>query len=107
MKDNNKKKIQQAHDAYGKESLSRKEVAIDFLKHHLPKELVELIDWESFALTKDNFSDDFFQYQNDVTYKAKIANQAGLIYFSIALQRNPEELMPFRMLCYLVDPEVV
>ena len=26
------KKIKQAHDAYGKEALSRKEVAIDFLK---------------------------------------------------------------------------
>ena len=102
MKDQNKQKINQAHDAYGKASLSRKEVAIDFLKGHLPKELVDMIDLDSLELTKGDFTDDFFQYHNDVTYKAKIDNEEGLIYFSIELQLKPEKLMAFRMLCYLV-----
>ena len=58
MKDNNEQKINQAHDAYGKESLSRKEVPIDCLKGHLPKELVELINLESLDLIKGSFVDD-------------------------------------------------
>ena len=102
MKANNKKQVQQVHDAYGRESLSHKQVAVDFLKGHLTKELVELIDLDSLELTKGDFADDFFQYHNDVTYKANIAQQEGLIYFSIELQLNPQELMAFRMLCYLV-----
>jgi predicted transposase/invertase (TIGR01784 family) len=102
MKYKSKEKINQAHDAYGKEALSRKEVATDFLKGHLPQELLARIDLASLELTKGDFADDFFQYHNDITYKAKIDHQEGLIYFSIELQGKPEELMAFRMLCYLV-----
>ena len=90
------------HDAYGKESLSRKEVAIAFLKGHLPQELVAMIDFDSLELTKGDFVDDFFQFHNDVTYKAKINGKQSFIYFLVELQRIPEELMAFRMLCYLV-----
>ena len=103
MNDNNDQKINQAHDVYGKESLSRKQVAIDCLKAHLPKELVELINLESLELTKGSFVDDFFQYHNDVTYKAKINGKEGFIYFLIELQRVPDKLMAFRMLCYMVS----
>ena len=39
-------------------SLSRKQVAIDCLKAHLSKELVELINLESLQLTKGSFVDD-------------------------------------------------
>ena len=69
MKDQNKQKINQAHDAYGKASLSRKEVAIDFLKGHLPKELVEMIDLDSLELTKGSFVDSLFQFHNDIHSK--------------------------------------
>ncbi|MCG8340726.1 MAG: Rpn family recombination-promoting nuclease/putative transposase [Cytophagales bacterium] len=100
MKDKNEQKINQAHDAYGKESLSRKEVAIDSLKGHLPKELLELIDLDSLELTKGSFVDNFFQFHNDITYKAKIKGKQSFIYLLIELQLNPEELMAFRMLFY-------
>ena len=102
MQPTNKQKINQAHDAYGKESLSRKEVAIDFLKGHLPKKLIQLIDLDSLELTKGDFVDDYFQYHNDVTYKAKINGQESFIYFMVELQLMPKKLMAFRMVCYLV-----
>ena len=42
MKEKNKEKINQVSDPYVKASLSRKEVAIDFLKGHLPKKQLRL-----------------------------------------------------------------
>ena len=62
MQQTNKQKINQAHDAYGKDCLSRKEVAIDFLKGHLPKELVDMLDLDSLELTKGSFVDSLFQF---------------------------------------------
>ena len=54
------------HDAYGKESLSHQEVAIDFLKGHLPQERVAIIDFDSLELTQGDFVDDFFQFHKAV-----------------------------------------
>ena len=102
MQPTNKQKINQAHDAYGKECLSRQEVAIDFLKGHLPKELVDMLDLDSLELTKGSFVDSLFQFHNDIAYKVKIKGKQSFIYFLVELQLNPEELMAFRLLCYLV-----
>ena len=58
MKEKNKEKINQAPDPYVKVSLSRQEVAIDFLKGHLPKlpkKLLDMLDLESLELIKESF----------------------------------------------------
>ncbi|MCG8390627.1 MAG: Rpn family recombination-promoting nuclease/putative transposase [Cytophagales bacterium] len=85
MQPTSKQKINQA---YAKASLSRQEVAIDFLKGHLPKKLLDMIDLESLELIKESFIDDFSQYHDDVTYKAKINGKVGLIYILIELVRQ-------------------
>ena len=103
MKEKNKEKINQVSDPYVKASLSRKEVAIDFLKGHLPKKLVDMLDLESLELIKESFIDGFFQYHDDVTYKAKINGQEGLIYFLIELSLPPNNLMAFMRWCHLIS----
>ena len=100
MQPTSKQKINQA---YAKASLSRQEVAIDFLKGHLPKKLLDMIDLESLELIKESFIDDFSQYHDDVTYKAKINGKVGLIYILIELPLLHDNLMAFMRFCHLMS----
>jgi predicted transposase YdaD len=46
------------HDAFFKQFLSRPEVAEDFLRQHLPDDIVPLLDLSALALQKDTFVDE-------------------------------------------------
>lgn len=49
--------ITNPHDKFFKEVLSRQEVARDFILHHLPYDIVGLLDIESLEIRKDSFID--------------------------------------------------
>ena len=96
MKEKDRQKINQVHDAYGKDCLSRKEVAIDFLKGHLPKKLVEILDLTSLEVVKGSFTASLIQFHNDITYKVKLKGKQSFAYFLVELQWNPEKMRAFR-----------
>ena len=90
------------HDTYGKESLSRKEIAIDLLKGHLPKDILARIELASLEKANTEVVDDFFQYHNDIAYRVNMHDQDSYIVFLLELQHVPQKCMPFRMMRYMV-----
>ncbi len=48
--------------------MAEKDIAIDFLKHFLPAEVSELIDYDSLIMQKDSFLDDKIRNCKEITY---------------------------------------
>ncbi|WP_207191837.1 Rpn family recombination-promoting nuclease/putative transposase [Halochromatium roseum] len=46
--------INNPHDVYFRESFTRREIAQDFLRQHLPAELLEVVDLDSLEISKDS-----------------------------------------------------
>ena len=49
--------INHPHDAFFKQFLAKPEIAADFLRHHLPADVVALLELPALKLQKDSFID--------------------------------------------------
>lgn len=43
------------HDRFFRESFGRRDIARDFLRHHLPEELLAQLDLETLTIAKDSY----------------------------------------------------
>ncbi len=98
-----KKKIKLSHNDYFQQQFQKIEFAISFLKEHLPKEVVERIDFKTLRLAPGNFVGKALRNRrSDVLYEAKIDGRKSLFYIHLEHQRTPNKKMSFRMLIYTV-----
>ena len=96
--------IPKIHDRFAKRSLQEIPIARDFLKTHLPKEILEQIDLDSIRPIKTDFvPDNLKEYLSDVAYECRIRGKLGYILALIEHQSTPKFLMPFRTLQYCVN----
>ena len=74
--------ITNKHDLTFKEVFSQKRIAKDFIENNIPKEALDIIDMESFELTKDTFINDVLKENfSDLIYRVKINNKDAYISF--------------------------
>jgi len=61
--------ISSAHDKFFKETLSRREAAVDFVVHYLPKDIASLLNVDSLEISKDTFVDkELASHLSDLLY---------------------------------------
>lgn len=103
MSSDNDNKIHSPHDRFFKRALADKRVAQDFLNHHLPEEIKNLIDFESLKLEKSSYIDDKLRLgEADVLFSGPIGGQLGYFYILIEHQSSVDHLMSLRLLIYIV-----
>ncbi|WP_119327799.1 Rpn family recombination-promoting nuclease/putative transposase [Cysteiniphilum halobium] len=102
MKSNNK--IATPHDAFTKANLANADRAKELTKNHYSKEIVALIDFDSFQNRQTDFiQKDLRHIACDVLYSCKIKDSDGYIYFLYEPQSTPDKMMSFRLLEYSVQ----
>ncbi|MBK5931278.1 Rpn family recombination-promoting nuclease/putative transposase [Halochromatium salexigens] len=64
--------INNPHDVYFRESFTRREIAQDFLRQHLPAELLEVVDLDSLEISKDSYvSKELRASYSDLVYRLR------------------------------------
>ncbi|MCX6047590.1 MAG: Rpn family recombination-promoting nuclease/putative transposase [Chloroflexi bacterium] len=65
--------VHNPHDAFFKQFLAKTEIAEDFLRHHLPPEVVEQVTLSTLELQKDSFIDvDLQEHFSDLLYRVPL-----------------------------------
>ena len=98
------KKKTSSHDRFVQSVLEIREVAEDFFKAHLPPDLVQAIDWSTFAIYDTTRRGKGKNIRNtDITYHATIKGDNGEIldiYFHLEHQRNIDYQITSRLYDY-------
>lgn len=97
--------IHHPHDKFFKRNLKEKKIAIDFLKAYLPQDLYKVLDINTLQLTEKSFIvPELKEIHSDIIYKCQINKNSGYLFFLIEHESTPkDELMPFRLLHYIVS----
>lgn len=92
------------HDKFFKSTMSRTNVAREFLEQYLPCDVKDKIDFNSLRLQKDTFVDERFKnHLVDLLYSANFGKETGYIYVLFEHLSNPDEMIAFRMLKYITQ----
>jgi len=98
---NSHNKIAKPHDAFTKANLANADRAKELTKNHYSKEIVALIDFDSFQNRPTEFiQKDLRHVACDVLYSCNIKDSDGYVYFLYEPQSTPDEMMSFRLLEY-------
>ena len=98
-----KKKIHHQHDKLFRASMQYPEVAKEFLELHLPESILKQLDLNSIVVCPNSYIDEELQLlQSDVLLKAQISNQETYFYILAEHQKQPDKLMPFRLIKYMI-----
>ena len=95
MSDNNRFQL---HDAFAKNQLKDIRVARDVLKHNLPAEVTQTIDWASLKLTDGHFvPKELSQFYSDVLYQCQMSGEVGYLYLLVEHKSSASRLTPFQL----------
>lgn len=96
--------VSNPHDTFFKHYLGQPGVAQDFLRHHLPAEISELLEWEQLRLEKDTFVDEQLRsYFSDLIYST-VTKTATPVRLALLVEHKsyPDEWVDFQVLRYQV-----
>jgi predicted transposase/invertase (TIGR01784 family) len=97
------RKIYSPHDKFFKQALSRKEVALDFFKQHLPETIQSQMNFDTLEFCKETFIDhDLKSSAADLLYRLDIKEKPGYLYTLCEHQSTVDVLLAFRLLCYVI-----
>ena len=88
----------QYHDAFAKNQLKDIRIARDVLKHNLPTEVTQTIDWSSLSLTDGHYvPKELKQFYSDVLYQCQMSGQTGYLYLLVEHKSTASRLTPFQL----------
>ena len=91
------------HDSLFKDTFSQLEHAQGLIRSVLPKELVERMDFSTLQLQPGSYLDEELKpSQSDLLFSIVLSGQRVLIYLLVEHQSSVDDLMPFRLLRYMV-----
>lgn len=91
------------HDKLFRETWSDRPTAQDFLQHHLPHDVLVLLDLESLEIAKDSFiEEDLRDYYSDLLYGVKIAGRPGYVYILFEHKSFPARFIHLQLLDYML-----
>ena len=94
----------QPHDSLVKSFLTDIDVAIDFLKAHLPLHIQKRCDLSTLQIEPATFIEaDLRQHLSDVLYSLKIDGTIGLIYCIVEAESTPRRLIPLKFVRYQIS----
>lgn len=93
------------HDAFFKQYLSHPQVATDFLRQHLPVEVLQMLDLTQLDLTKDSFVDERLRsHFSDLVYHTRTKAQTPIAISLLFEHKSyPDEWVNFQVLRYQVQ----
>ncbi len=92
-----------SHDAYFRHVMARPENAASELRAVLPVEITSRIDWSGLQLQSGSFvTPELRSRYSDMLFRTRINGHPAYIYLLIEHQSTSDQLMPFRMLEYIV-----
>ncbi|PNR96616.1 Rpn family recombination-promoting nuclease/putative transposase [Petrotoga sp. 9PWA.NaAc.5.4] len=95
--------INNPHDAFFKRNFGDIEIAKDFLKNYLPKNVAQAIDLEHIEKENGSYVDEEFQnVQSDLLWKTKINNNEGYIYILFEHKSYKDKKVIFQLLKYML-----
>ncbi|MEZ4906595.1 MAG: Rpn family recombination-promoting nuclease/putative transposase [Saprospiraceae bacterium] len=101
------KKINNPHDKFFKAMMAEKDVAIDFLRQFLPKDVIELIDLDTISVENSSFLDDNLnEVFSDAIFKCNLKSHSdNHFYLSVLIEHKsyPDKFVVLQMLQYLVN----
>lgn len=84
--------------------MSLPQVAKEFLQQYLPETIKNKINFETLQLQKDTFVDEQYKsYLVDLLYMVEIQGQKGYVYLLFEHLSNPDKIIPFRILKYVIQ----
>ncbi|WP_342221909.1 Rpn family recombination-promoting nuclease/putative transposase [Candidatus Fukatsuia endosymbiont of Tuberolachnus salignus] len=96
--------ISKPHDKLFKGTLQHQQITLDWLKAHLPKRILKLIDISTLKMVPNELSPKWPDtLYSDVVFSCKIKGQLSYIYILAEHQSSDDEMMAFRILCYVVE----
>jgi len=92
------------HDALFRETMSRKDMAADFLRSYLPESVLAHIDLDSLAIAKDSFVDpEMKDSYSDLLYRVSFScGTPGYIHFLFEHKSTPDRFLPLQLLRYML-----
>ena len=91
--------ISKPHDKFFKDIFSRPEVAQDFCRHYLPREIVELLDLSTLTQAKDSFVDEELRESfSDLLFRVKLkTGREVYIYILFEHKSYPDPVVLFQV----------
>ena len=94
------------HDVFFRESFGRREIAQDFLRNHLPAELLQGLDLDSLEISKDSYvSNDLRASYSDLVYRLRANDPdqttALFVYILFEHKSSPEHWVLLQLLRYI------
>jgi len=98
-------KINNIHDTLFRETMSRKDLAADFLQNYLPDTILGHIRLDTLSICKDTFVDAKQQeHYSDLLYKVAFTNdRSGYIYFLFEHKSTHDRFVALQVLRYLLE----
>ncbi|WP_295439062.1 Rpn family recombination-promoting nuclease/putative transposase [uncultured Thiodictyon sp.] len=91
------------HDAFFRESFGRREIALDFLRHQLPAEILADIDLGTLEISKDTYvSTELRSSYSDLVYRVRYRDGTLTIYLLFEHKSSPEHWTLLQLLRYIV-----
>lgn len=96
--------VNNPHDAAFRSAFQKKELATDFFRHNLPKEILKLIDFRTLKINRGSYVDEKLRDRHsDIVYRAKLRGKTSFLYILFEHQSTPDRRMAFRLLCYMIN----
>jgi len=94
--------IASPHDTFFRESFSRREIALDLLRWHLPAELLAEIDLDTLEISKDTYvSSDLRSAYSDLVYRVQYRDGPLNVYLLFEHKSRPEHWTLLQLLRYI------
>ena len=92
------------HDKLFKVTMSKPHAAKEFLQTYLPAQIKDIVNLDTLQLQKDSFIDEQLKgHLTDLLYSVQFDNQPGYIYLLFEHLSNPNKMIAFRLLKYMVN----
>ncbi|WP_295445261.1 Rpn family recombination-promoting nuclease/putative transposase [uncultured Thiodictyon sp.] len=90
------------HDAFFRESFGRREIALDFLRHQLPAEVLAEVDLGTLEISKDTYvSTDLRSAYSDLVYRLRYRDTRLNVYLLFEHKSSPEHWTLLQLLRYI------
>lgn len=96
--------INNPHDKFVRETLSKKEVDREFLAEYLPADVLEVIDLNTIQIAKDTFIEkDLHEYYSDLLYHVRFNDEKGYIFLLFEHKSHEDKLVAIQLLGYTLN----
>ena len=97
-------RVSNPHDHFFRETFSRRDVAVDFVRHYLSPSVVTQLDTSDLHIVKDSFIDpDLREHFSDLLYRTHLRDgQDAYVYVLFEHKSDAEPLVAFQLLRYVV-----